>query len=267
MSLLIVTSGCSTAASSGGSSVDQTTKAGASAANVSDKNLVSANVVKVIDGDTISVQYQGKEETVRFLLVDTPETHHPTLGVQPFGPEASQYMHQLLDGGKVQLELAEDNGRDKYGRLLAYIFHNGKSVEEELLKRGLARVAYVYPPNTKYVEEYRSVQKQAQNKKIGIWSVDNYAREDGYHPEVINNNEDSTSSSDQNNIRQPAEDNPHGYAPDSNGNCSGGIKGNISSGNSKIYHLPSDRYYKVTKAEACYKTVKDAVLDGFRASK
>src|SRR5689334_12356962 len=59
---------------------------------------ISAKVVKVVDGDTIKVNVQGKEDTVRFLLVDTPETKHPEKPVQPFGPEASKFTTDLLTG-------------------------------------------------------------------------------------------------------------------------------------------------------------------------
>lgn len=224
------------------------------------KSLVNAQVVKVIDGDTIKVRYNGQEETVRFLLVDTPETHHPKLGVQPYGPEASAYTHRLLDGQTVQLELAVNGGRDKYGRILAYIFHDGKSVEEALLSKGLARVAYVIPPNTKYINDYYTVEKKAKAKKIGIWSVQGYARSDGFHPEVMKNSQgnqgptlDKTTNTD------------GSFAPDASGGCTGAIKGNITRNGSKIYHLSTDRYYKVTKAEECFKTIKKAVSAGFRA--
>ncbi|PSJ67272.1 nuclease precursor [Brevibacillus brevis] len=146
---------------------------------------IQAKVLEVVDGDTIKVKINDKEETVRFLLVDTPETKHPKYGVQPFGKEASDFTKQLLTEKTVELEQDVNNGPDKYGRLLYYIYVDGKSVQEQLLEKGLARVAYVYVPNVKYVEQYRKIQEQAQKAGVGIWSIENYAKEDGFHSDVI----------------------------------------------------------------------------------
>lgn len=94
---------------------------------------------EVIDGDTIRIKYNGSSEKVRFLLVDTPETNHETLGEQPYGPEAKEFVKQLLAGqDTVYLEF-DVSYRDKYKRLLAYIYtKEGISVQEQLLKNGLA---------------------------------------------------------------------------------------------------------------------------------
>ncbi|RYM05773.1 nuclease [Sporolactobacillus sp. THM7-7] len=235
---------------------------------------VSAKVLKVVDGDTIDVLYKGEENTVRMLLIDTPETHHPRKGVQPYGPEASDYSHHLMDGKTVRLELAAQGGRDKYGRLLAYVYADGKSVEESLLARGLARVAYVIPPNTKYVDRYRAIEAQAKNKRLGIWSVDGYAREDGYHPDVMKGTsayeeaqpKNGASESGGSSVQDSKAKVPGQFAPDNQGSCGGAIKGNISE-RGKIYHMPSDAYYKATKAEACFKTREAAREAGFRAAK
>ncbi|WP_024985216.1 thermonuclease family protein [Brevibacillus borstelensis] len=150
---------------------------------------ISAKVLEVVDGDTIKVQINGKEETVRFLLVDTPETKHPTYGEQPFGKEASNFVKELLSGKTVELEQDVNNGPDKYGRLLYYVYVDGKSVQEQLLEKGLARVAYVYVPNVKYVDKYHEIQAKAQKAGVGIWSIENYAQEDGYHAEVVKKEE------------------------------------------------------------------------------
>ncbi|MGE5704540.1 MAG: thermonuclease family protein [Clostridia bacterium] len=142
---------------------------------------VKAEVIKAVDGDTIKVKLGGKETTVRFLLVDTPETKHPKLGEQPFGKEASQFVKALLEKKTVELEQDVTPGPDKYGRMLFYVYVDGKSVQEMLLEKGLARVAYVYVPNVKYVDKYRAIQEKAQKAGVGIWSIENYAQEDGFH--------------------------------------------------------------------------------------
>jgi micrococcal nuclease len=128
--------------------------------------LLTATIIKNIDGDTVEISLNGKEEKVRMLCVDTPETHHPRLGVQPFGPEASNFTKETLYvGRKIQVELGIGGGRDKYGRLLAYIYVDGKMFNEILLEKGLARVAYIYAPNTKYVDEFYAIQKKSTTKR------------------------------------------------------------------------------------------------------
>jgi micrococcal nuclease len=117
-----------------------------------------------------------KEETIRFLLVDAPDTKHPKYGEQPLGKEASNFVKELLAGKTVELEQDVNNGPDKYGRLLYYVYIDGKSVQEMLLEKGLARVENVYEPNVKYVDRYQEIQKKAQKAGIGIWSIENYAQ-------------------------------------------------------------------------------------------
>lgn len=153
--------------------------------DLSHPERLQAELVEVIDGDTIKVNIDGKEETVRLLLIDTPELHHPRHGEQPFGKEAKAFVVELLEGATVELEQDVTNGPDKYGRLLYYVYANGVSVQEQLLQQGLARVAYIYVPNVKYVDRYRAIQEQAQKEGVGIWSIEDYARDDGYHVEAV----------------------------------------------------------------------------------
>ena len=221
----------------------------------SDRKTFDAEVVSVTDGDTIKVRINGQVESVRFLLVDTPETNHPRLGEQPFGQEAKDFTKKMLEGKTVQLE-KDVSDRDKYGRLLYYLYVDGKGVQEELLRNGLARVAYIYAPNTKYVDQYYAIQKEAQAKGVGIWSVENYAQEDGFHAEIIEGENTETSNENQSN-EQPT------------GECN--IKGNISSRGDKIYHMPGQQYYDVTqidtsKGEQYFCSREEAEQAGFRAS-
>ncbi|TXC91496.1 thermonuclease family protein [Metabacillus litoralis] len=218
--------------------------AGCSTENTN-SNFINAEVNRVVDGDTLNVSIDGKEETVRLLLVDTPETVHPTKPVEPFGPEASTYMKKLLTGNKVDIEL-DVGERDKYGRLLAYIYFEEKMVNKLLLEKGLARVAYVFEPNTKYVDEFYEIQKQAQNKAIGIWSLENYATDEGF-----NSNEES-SSVVEDELAHSVE-------------CT--IKGNINSKGEKIYHTEASPSYKVTKPEEMFCSKQEAEAAGYRAIK
>jgi micrococcal nuclease len=116
-------------------------------------DLVEAQVTRVVDGDTIHVLIDGAEYRLRYIGIDTPETKHPTLGVEPFGPEASQANSELVEGKTVWLE-KDVSETDRYGRLLRYVYVDDLMVNEELLRRGLARVA-TFPPDVKYVDRFR----------------------------------------------------------------------------------------------------------------
>ena len=203
--------------------------------------LLDAEVTKVVDGDTLHVMISGKKETIRLLLVDTPETVHPTKQVQPFGPEASNYVKEKLNGEEIQVELGIGE-RDKYGRLLAYVYHDNQMLNKLLLEKGLARVAYVFEPNTKYIDEFNEIQKQAQNEQVGIWSLENYATENGFQDETQVENDDTVNSG-----------------------CT--IKGNINSKGEKIYHTMQSPSYNVTKPEELFCTEKEAVEAGYRPVK
>ncbi|MEI1421514.1 thermonuclease family protein [Bacillus cabrialesii] len=145
------------------------------------KELVDVTLDRAVDGDTIKVSYNGNVDTVRYLLVDTPETKKPNSCVQPYGDNASKRNKELVNSGKLQLEFDKGDRRDKYGRLLAYVYVDGKSVEETLLKEGLARVAYVYEPNTRYIEQYRKDEQEAKTEKLSIWSKNGYVTDRGFN--------------------------------------------------------------------------------------
>jgi len=143
------------------------------------KQFQSAQLVEVVDGDTAMFKINGKVETVRFLLVDTPETHYPKKGKQPFGPEASEFTKNLLTHAKrITLEFDVEK-RDEYGRMLAYVYADGKSVQEELLKRGLARVSYIYE-SRRHLTKYRKTEDVARKKQNGIWQCPEYVTNHGF---------------------------------------------------------------------------------------
>jgi micrococcal nuclease len=219
--------------------------AGCSLLQSPEKNRIPVQVLDVVDGDTIKVEVDGKSETVRFLLVDTPESVHPNKPVQPFSKEASKHTEGMLSGSDVELELGIGE-RDKYGRLLAYVYADDKSVQKSLLEKGFARVAYVFEPNIKYVDDYEKIQKQAQKEGIGIWSLENYSQEDGYISEEASKEADDP-------IEETADS-----------KCT--IKGNINSSGEKIYHVEKSRYYKITKPEEWFCSEQEAKDAGFRKS-
>ncbi|MER2105358.1 MAG: thermonuclease family protein [Solibacillus sp.] len=220
---------------------------------------------EVIDGDTIRIKYNGSSEKVRFLLVDTPETNHETLGEQPYGPEAKAFMKELLAGQKTVYLEFDVSYRDKYKRLLAYIYtKDGISLQEELLKNGLARVAYIYAPNTKHVNWFKDIQKTAQKSAVGIWSVEDYVTNRGYDKEVYYEAEKAgkpVSSNEAPVTEKPAEANEVAQENDA---CV--IKGNINSKGNKIYHMPGQQNYDDTDPEEMFCTPEEAETAGFRAA-
>ncbi|WP_181350518.1 thermonuclease family protein [Thalassobacillus sp. CUG 92003] len=148
------------------------------------KKKTNATVTRVIDGDTLEVRMNGKTEDVRLLLVDTPETVHPNEPVQPFGPEATKFVKDTLSGKDVRVKIGKEK-RDKYDRLLAYVFINGETIQEKLLRKGLARTAYLYNDLT-MLDQFHKVQQSAINAGKGVWSIEGYAHKDhdhGYHYE------------------------------------------------------------------------------------
>lgn len=134
--------------------------------NISDELY---DVVRVVDGDTFIVDYNGEQERVRLIGVDTPESVHPNEEKNTeFGNEVSNYSKKMLTGKQVALEFDIEE-RDKYGRLLAYAYLDGQMYNKLLLEKGYAQVS-TYPPNVKYVDDFVAIQKQAREDKVGMWS-------------------------------------------------------------------------------------------------
>jgi micrococcal nuclease len=124
-------------------------------------------VEQVVDGDTI-VLVGGT--TVRIIGLDTPETHHPDLGEQPFGREAWQRATELMAGKVVVLE-PDVEPLDHYGRRLAHVWVDERLVAEVLVEEGLGR-AMVIPPNERYVERIRAAEDRARGRSAGLWLVE-----------------------------------------------------------------------------------------------
>ncbi|MBX6334500.1 thermonuclease family protein [Candidatus Saccharibacteria bacterium] len=137
-------------------------------------------VVRFSDGDTITVDMNGKHETVRMIGVDTPETHHPDRPVQCYGPAASAYTKNLIGNQKVRLEADPTNqNRDRYGRLLRYVYlPDGRLVQAEIIKSGHG-FAYTSFPFTKK-EEFVKLEEQAKSENKGLWGNCTVTEENGY---------------------------------------------------------------------------------------
>jgi micrococcal nuclease len=128
----------------------------------------TVKATRVVDGDTIDISpsVEGRSR-VRLIGMDTPEVH---FGTQPYGPEASAFAKQELNGEEVELEL-DVQKIDPYGRLLAYVYlPDGQMFNETLLREGYAQVA-TFPPNVKYVDRFLSAQREAREANRGLWGL------------------------------------------------------------------------------------------------
>lgn len=209
------------------------------------------NIVHV-DGDTIKVDYDGEKKVpVRFLLVDTPESKHPKLGVQPYGKEASEFTETMIKkANKVELEFEKDGKRDKYGRLLAYVYADGKSVQEALIKNGYARVGYIYKSKYIHLDEYKQAEKEAIKNKKNIWSKEGYVTQDGF-----GQGKPLAQVKEEEQAKEQAKVN--------SGDCT--VKANT---NTKKFHVEGGQYYETTtKNFVCFSSEGEASEQGYVKSK
>lgn len=219
-----------------------------------------AKVVRVIDGDTIVVDRGKGQEKVRFILVDTPETKHPKKGVQYFGKEASDFTINALNEKTIYLQ-KDVSETDRYNRLLRYIWlerpSSNEPSEEEirskcfnaiLLAGGYAQVT-TFPPDVKYVDLFREIQKEAREANAGLWS------DSGAPVEEVKEE-----------VKQEPKSTPKNTGEKAYLHANGRIIGNK---NSMIYHLPTGRdYKKVTYRNAVFfNTAQEAEAAGFRQAK
>ena len=123
----------------------------------------------VVDGDTIEL---SNRETVRYIGIDTPEIREKknaewVYKPRPYAEEAKEFNQKLVEGKSVRLEF-DVQKRDKYKRLLAYVYRGDKMVNIEMVREGFAMI-YTYPPNLKYSQRFLDAQKEARDNKKGLW--------------------------------------------------------------------------------------------------
>jgi micrococcal nuclease len=130
----------------------------------------TVRVVRVVDGDTIRVALPSGEEPVRHIGIDTPESVKPGTPVECFAKRASAFNERLVAGERVRL-VRDVEERDRYGRLLAYVYRqrDGLFVNAELVRRGYATVA-TFPPNVAHEGEFRRLARRARLSGRGLWS-------------------------------------------------------------------------------------------------
>lgn len=135
------------------------------------EDLTLYQVVEVVDGDTIKVKIKNKVETIRLIGINTPETNDPIKKLECFGNEAKDKSREVLLGQKVRLQNdpTQDN-RDKYKRLLRYVFlEDGTNFNKLMIEQGFA-YEYTYDIPYKYQTEFKKAQMDAERTKTGLWS-------------------------------------------------------------------------------------------------
>ncbi len=119
----------------------------------------------MVDGDTLALG----DERVRLIGIDTPESVKPGTPVECFAREASAEMKRLVLGRRVRL-VRDVEERDRYGRLLAYVYVGRTFVNAEMVRRGFASVA-TFPPNVRHVDTFVRLQREARAAGRGLWSA------------------------------------------------------------------------------------------------
>jgi micrococcal nuclease len=128
-------------------------------------------VVRVVDGDTIRVEQGGREEAIRYIGVDTPETVKPGSPVECFGKAASRANRALVEGERVRL-VEDVESHDRYGRRLAYVYRERDNlfVNAELVRGGFATPLTI-PPNVAHADELAGLARTARRAGRGLWSA------------------------------------------------------------------------------------------------
>ena len=142
---------------------------GSEDAEVPTASGVTAEVIRVVDGDTIRVDLDGVEEPVRYIGVDTPESAIPGEPVECFGEEASRFNARLVEDETVRLDFDAER-RDRYGRLLAYVHAGETFVNAELVRQGFATTLTI-PPNDSHADSFARLEQVAGRDGRGLWGA------------------------------------------------------------------------------------------------
>ena len=140
---------------------------GACSAPAAPRGGSSALVTRVVDGDTAHVLLDGRDVTIRFIGIDTPESVAPDQPVECFGPQAADYTTDRLEGTRVRLEFDVER-EDRFGRTLAYVWIGDELFNETLVRDGYALVT-TFPPNVRYVGRFVAAQRDARERGRGLW--------------------------------------------------------------------------------------------------
>src|SRR4051812_21746704 len=133
------------------------------------EGTLAGRVTRVVDGDTVHVRVSGRDETVRYIGIDTPESVKPGTPVQCYAQAASARNRRLVAGRDVTLR-TDAESRDRYGRLLAYVYRRGDGlfVNAELVREGFATILTI-PPNVAHAAQLLALERSARKARRGLW--------------------------------------------------------------------------------------------------
>jgi micrococcal nuclease len=230
--------------------------------------LIAANVIRVVDGDTIQVSIDDTTYRVRLIGINTPES---TTKKEPYGKEASDFTKSQLEGKIVYLE-KDVSDTDRFGRSLRYVWLEPPTelseteIRDKMFNAVLAVGGYAqqatYPPDVKYVDYFKKFAAEARSENKGLWAIKNAGTADNERAVSKSNSSTAENSSTSSSSAVQPSSEERQYV-DENGR--GLIKGNINSKNEKIYHIPGSTYYDRTKAQEWFKTKSEAEAEGYRA--
>jgi micrococcal nuclease len=223
------------------------------AACAADDSPLRGPVLEVTDGDTIVVRVDGRREKVRLIGIDAPELHdsgklereiartgRSRAAIQADGARAAAFARSLLGGRDVRLEV-DVEPRDRYGRLLAWVWlPDGTLANAAIVRAGFATLLTI-PPNVRHTETLRDAERDARSAGRGLWADAPAPAE----PETAT----------------------RGRAPEAGGRCPRDhpVKGNLSRRDGRcIAHRPGQEFYTRTRAERCYRDLDEARADGCR---
>ena len=212
------------------------------------------HVASVIDGDTIKINYNGTDTLLRLIGINAPEVNGSYTTAQCYGTESTKYLTDLLAGKDVKIEAdPTQDSTDDYKRLLRYVYLDGEDIGLNMLSGGYAR-EYTYNSNKPYSKqsEYKDAEVLAKQNKKGQWA-DNVC----------------TDTSKKAEKEEAQTVTPATPTPDVKKDCN--IKGNKNKKGEKIYHMPGQKYYNVTKideknGERWFCTEQEAINAGWRKS-
>ena len=133
---------------------------------ISSSNLIKYEVIRVIDGDTVELK---NGERLRYNDIDTPETVHSSKPVECYGPQASAKNKDLVEGEIILVELGNPE-KDRYGRLLGYVYVDDIFVNAELIRGGYAEVNSYGNPGSK-LSNLLEIEKNAKKSMQGLWGA------------------------------------------------------------------------------------------------
>lgn len=220
-----------------------------------EQNGFKAEVIQVLDGDSIKIRREGKREMeiVSLIGIEAPEiSHRESAGQEPFGTLSQQYLSVAITRKVVRIE-QDVQTTSPSGQTLGYIWLGDRLLNEEMVKQGLALLATA-PPNVKYVERFQQAQTVAREAKKGIWNPDN---------PLTQSPSDFRAGKREVSVAK-AENEAQYELPEFVEGC---VVGNRLT---KKYHIPSGRFYqqaKESRSHVYFRTPEDAEKAGYQRSK